>query len=209
MTLPSAGWYPDPENPTHSRWWDGLHWSEQSSGFQAAPAPAPYSSAPAALSAPAGTPWNTPWIWILVFLPYVSSLGLFFIDFSSMFDLSNPSGMIAAEMAMITSPGYLFMLLGSWASYALFVWFSYLDWRTLRDRGVPQPFHWAWGFLTLVYTIGRSVVVRRRTGKGISPMWVTIVTYVVAVIGTSFYTVYLMSTIFSTVMTTYPGTLTP
>jgi hypothetical protein len=40
---------------------------------------------------------------------------------------------------------------------------------------VPKPFHFAWVFLSSgVYPIGRSVVVRRRTGAGIAPMWVTI-----------------------------------
>jgi len=57
--------------------------------------------------------------------------------------------------------------------------FAYLDWRELNRRGVPQPFHWAWIFLTLVisfavYTIGRAVVAYRRTGTGLSVMWATI-----------------------------------
>lgn len=171
--------------------------------------PVSYSMAPAALSAPAGTPWNTVWIWILVFLPYVSSLGLFFVNWSSMFDMSNPSGMMASELAVIASPAYLSILVGSWVSFALFVWFSYLDWRTLKDRGVPSPFHWAWGFLTVVYTIGRSVVVRRRTGKGISPMWVTIATYLVIIIVTTVYMLSIVSGIVSQVTSNNPGTLTP
>ena len=58
-------------------------------------------------------------------------------------------------------------------------WFAYLDWRELGRRGVPKPFHFAWVFLSSgVYPIGRSVVVRRRTGKGIAPMWVAIGTLV-------------------------------
>lgn len=26
MTLPIAGWYPDPQDPTGTRWWDGTRW---------------------------------------------------------------------------------------------------------------------------------------------------------------------------------------
>lgn len=150
----------------------------------------------ATLAAPAGTPWNTVWIWILVFLPYVSSLGIFTINWSSMFDLSGSGSVLNSELQMMTSPGYLFVMFGSWISYALFVWFAYLDWRTLVRRGVPKPFHWAWGFLTIVYTIGRSVVVRRRTGKGISPMWVSIILYIVVIIGTFVYLGIMMASVF-------------
>lgn len=29
MTIPTAGWYPDPENGRQDRWWNGVSWSEQ------------------------------------------------------------------------------------------------------------------------------------------------------------------------------------
>lgn len=171
MTNPTAGWYPDPEDATRSRWWDGGQWTEHRS--------APYVAVAAAadLRAPEGTPWNTVWIWLIVFLPYVSLLGFFTIDWSTYIDLSNP---IRGELAMVTSAGYLVTVLSGLVTYGLCVWFAYLDWRALTERGVPRPFHWAWGFLSYVYPIGRSVVVRRRTGHGISPMWVTIILFVVA-----------------------------
>ncbi|WP_157071320.1 DUF2510 domain-containing protein [Curtobacterium ammoniigenes] len=35
MTLPEAGWFPDPQNADRLRWWDGRTWSEAT---QAAPA---------------------------------------------------------------------------------------------------------------------------------------------------------------------------
>ena len=49
---------------------------------------------------------------------------------------------------------------------------SWLDRRTLRQRGVERPFHWAWSILSvLIYLIGRSVVVRRRVGGSAAPLW--------------------------------------
>jgi hypothetical protein len=193
MTNIPAGWYPDPENASQSRWWDGNAWSDHRS----APVPTnPYSTQLADLKAPEGTPWNTVWIWIIVFLPYVSSLGIFAIDWSSLFDLSNP---IRGELALLTSPGYLLTLAGGLISYGLIAWFAYLDWRTLADRGVPRPFHWAWAFLSIVYPIGRSVVVRRRTGHGISPMWVTIIAYAVFTIGSMVYMIAIMTSILGSI----------
>lgn len=174
MTNTPAGWYPDPENAAQSRWWDGTRWTDNRAALQPTIA-TPYSADVANLKAPEGTQWNTVWIWILVFLPYLSSLSIFTIDWSRAFDVSSPMG---ADLALMTSPGYLISILAGWGTWGIFVWFAYLDWRELKNRGVPKPFHWAWGFLTVVYTIGRSVVVRRRTGRGISPMWVTIITYV-------------------------------
>lgn len=37
MTLPIAGWYPDPQDPSRTRWWDGARWGQ--------PAPAPQLAA--------------------------------------------------------------------------------------------------------------------------------------------------------------------
>ena len=84
--------------------------------------------------------------------------------------------MIQAEF----SPSYFVLIALEWGGYALFVVGAALDYRALRARGVPRPFHWAWTFLSvIVYAIGRTVVVRRRTGAGMAPLWVFIVLYVV------------------------------
>jgi ABC-type spermidine/putrescine transport system permease subunit II len=57
---------------------------------------------------------------------------------------------------------------------ALSILFALLDYRALVRARVPKPFHWAWIFFALVnvpvYIIGRSIVVRRRTGSGLAPM---------------------------------------
>jgi len=35
-----------------------------------------------------------------------------------------------------------------------------------------RPFHWAWAFLySGVYIIGRSIIVQRRIGRGLAPIW--------------------------------------
>ncbi|MBX9473077.1 hypothetical protein [Microcella sp.] len=156
------------------------------------PRPDPYASAPnpysretpaAALRAPEGTDPYTLWIWLIVALPVVQTLPIFFIDWSSFIDasLADPTGLGA--YSVLFSPAYLVLIAFGWIGTGLMFWFAYLDWRELQRRGVPQPFHWAWIFLTLavsyaVYTIGRSVVVKRRTGRGSAPMWITIATIV-------------------------------
>jgi len=148
-------------------------------------APSPYSrEQPAStLKAPDGTDPYTLWIWLILALPVVQALPIFFMDWSSVIDasLADPTGFGA--YSVLFSPAYLVLIAFGWIGTGLMFWFAYLDWRELQRRGVPQPFHWAWIFLTLavsyaVYTIGRSVVVKRRTGRGIAPMWITIATIV-------------------------------
>ncbi|MEN9620046.1 MAG: hypothetical protein RL499_239 [Actinomycetota bacterium] len=176
-----AGWYPDPAGSAQRRWWDGTQWTDTLE--------TPYSAGAAvqALRAPDGTDPNTPWIWLIVFLPMVSSLGLLFIDWSDYVEglLTDPTGLSA--YSFLLSPAYLVSLVLGWIVTGLLIWFAYLDWRELKQRGVPEPFHWAWIFLMFVvsygiYTIGRAVVANRRTGKGLSVMWATIATFVVSFI---------------------------
>ena len=58
---------------------------------------------------------------------------------------------------------------------------AFFDHRALSRAGVVRPFHWAFAFFafltpfaSLVYVIGRSVVVHRRSGRGRLPMWIAI-----------------------------------
>jgi hypothetical protein len=153
------------------------------------PLPSPVQAAQP-LKAPEGTDPNTVWIWILVALPVLGYLPLLFIPwqyFGSMFaDLSDPGTMLRAEFAILSSPAYLGSLVLSFLIYAGTVVLALLDFRALTDRGVPKPFHWALSFIpsygSLVYIIGRSVVVHGRTGRGLGPLWLTIGLFVASVV---------------------------
>jgi hypothetical protein len=177
-----AGWYPDPEGAQRQRWWDGEKWTADVAPLSA---PQPYTAARPQLKAPAGTDWNTPWIWILLFLPLLQLIPLLFIDWSQMFDV-DPDTLapdLSGQLAVYTSPAYLASVFGGWVIYAIVVFLAYLDWKTLRDRGVPAPFHWAWAFLSyIVYAIGRGVVTNNRTGKGIVVVWVAVGVLLIGVV---------------------------
>ena len=183
----AAGWYPDPSNAAQQRWWDGTKWTEQVS--------APAYGSPQAYeqqTAPAGTSGNTPWIWLVVFLPLLGLLPLFFIDIGgyledSILNAGDPAGSMASMVAFYTQPAMLAALGLSLVVMVGTILFAYLDWRELKRRGVPAPFHWAFSFLAIagfgvVYPIGRAVVTKRRTGSGNGVLLATILTIVVSFI---------------------------
>ena len=195
QTSPSipAGWYPDPAGGPRSRWWDGIGWTDH---FQEA-----YSTTAVALKAPEATPAYNVWIWLVVFLPYLTLPFLFTLDFSSMFselDPNDPTSSTRAQFALITSPGYLVMVIGGWVLTAATIFCSYRDWQWLKNAGVPKPFHWAFSFILLagypVYAIGRAVVTKRRTGHGSAVLWATIGMIVLSVIIALVWAGVLMST---------------
>ena len=74
----------------------------------------------------------------------------------------------------------------SFVVYAGTVVLALLDYRELTARGVPKPFHWALSFIPsygyLVYLIGRTVVVKSRTDRGLGPIWLAIAVFVFGVV---------------------------
>jgi hypothetical protein len=172
---PAAGWFPDPSGGPGSRWWDGRQWTEHTSDPSQV-----YASAEPRRVDPA-TPLYTPYIWLIVLVPLVSILLLLFWDIDAYMN----SAVASADdpFAQYSDPGYLLIQGTSWLLYALSVLFAFLDRRVLLQRGFERPFHWAWTFLgSAVYVIGRSVIVRRRSGNGLLPIWVYIGVFVVTLI---------------------------
>jgi hypothetical protein len=145
-------------------------WSRLALVTESAPPPNPYAAAPVP-RAPEGTSWNTPWIWLVVFVQVIVWIPLLFINWGAFFSFTISPSTGRAELPQFFLVVIVVNLL-SIGVYGLAVLFAYLDWRELGRRGVPAPFHWAWTFLgSIVYAIGRSVVVVRRTGRGHAPLW--------------------------------------
>lgn len=194
----SPGWYPDPADPSSHRWWDGSSWSAQTRPVAQAAYP---SMPPAAYPSVATQPrvsvdTNTVWIWLAIIASALPLLTLFFFDTQGYaYAMSraefDPSAAAAATTAWLVQS--VMVSLVSWGLMGVSILFCWLDWRELRRRGVPQPFHWAWAFFALlstgiaVYMIGRAVVLRRRTvAAGWAPLWawvgVTVVGFIIAMV---------------------------
>jgi hypothetical protein len=61
---------------------------------------------------------------------------------------------------------------GLWLfSLLLFVAIAYQDSHALKERGFPKPFGWGWAFIPPVYIVGRGVVARIRSGRGLAPLF--------------------------------------
>jgi hypothetical protein len=187
-----AGWYPIADGSTQLRYWDGAAWTNQIHD-PATPATIAAIVPRQPLRAPDGTSPNTLWVWLIALWPVLSLLSLvptlFYLQGIADTDYTNSNAVIAAAL----SPAYFLIAAAGLVVYLVLALFSALDYRALTRAGVPQPFHWAWAFLSgWIYVIGRGVVVRRRTGRGLAPMWVFIaleiaifaVSFVIAIIFT-------------------------
>lgn len=174
-----AGWYPDPAGGPSQRWWDGAGWTGH-----VGPVARPYGEHLEPERVPAGTPVGTVWVWLVVVAPVLPVLVLVGFDMTDYMvrSITDPT----AVVFMYLDPWYLTSIAVSWIVYGLSVWFSYLDHAALGRLGYRRRFHWAWTFLmSLVYVIGRSIVVRRQAGRGSAPMhaaiWLTVATFVATI----------------------------
>ncbi|MBH0083119.1 hypothetical protein [Salinibacterium sp. SWN167] len=114
---------------------------------------------------------NTWQIWVFVLLPLISLPGLFAIDLDAL--VPRPTDTPTdAQLRLLVDPGYLWMMLSGWLLFLVNIPLAIFDRRELDNRGIDRPFHWAFIFLGwLIYVIGRCVVVKKRTGQGLAPMW--------------------------------------
>jgi len=177
------GWYPDPSGAPQQRWWDGVQWIDRTQ--------TPYTTGPgAAMTAPPATATNTTQIWAIVgifALQLVVTLAfLATFDWNGYISASvNPSSPLDVYGYLLT-PGYLATQVLAFVVYGGTVALAYFDSKQLAARGVERPFQWALAFIpsygSMVYIIGRSVVVRRRTGGGLGPLWAYIAVFVVGTI---------------------------
>ncbi|MEQ1737853.1 MAG: hypothetical protein ABL886_15780 [Rhodoglobus sp.] len=157
--------------------------------------------------APPGTKTGTVWIWLIVLLPLVSISSLFLIDVTGYMQaiLTNPTS-FAALFSLYVSPGFLATVGLSLLLYVLTVIFASRDVKVLTERGVPRPFHWAFAFFgPVVYVIGRSVVVKIRTGQGLAPLWGVVAVFGVSMIVSLIWTFWLTTTIYTMVPTVVPA----
>jgi hypothetical protein len=103
---------------------------------------------------------NTAWIWLIAAVPGVDLL-------------LSPFVPGAASLALIL------------VEVVAYIVFAVLDRRELLRRGVRDPFRSSWAILSgIIYVIGRAVVVRRRIGRGLAPMWVFLALVVLSLIAT-------------------------
>jgi hypothetical protein len=169
-----AGWYADATTPGLMRWWDGTTWTEHTA---AAVSVAPYTGAVAERpQLPADRPIYSPFIWLIVLLPLVSLLLFLVWQPDVRYTDYGVGGTPRVDPSSIYTPTYFLSGAVGWLIYGLLVFFAYRDVVWLKRQGVVRPFHWAWAFLSsLVYVIGRSVIVHRVAApRGRSPIWVAI-----------------------------------
>lgn len=209
MSAP-AGWYPDPSDPARQRWWDGAQWTVHGQVARPAYPAAPAYAAPAKVRADT----NTVWIWLAVAASVVPFLTLFLIDWDGYLDgmTSMASGYAGTGELVRWQLHTIAVSSIAWIAIAAFILFSWLDWRELRKRGIPAPFHWAWSFFALlsagiaVYMIGRAVVLNRRTERGgWPPLWVWIGLTVIGYIVTIVWTLSFIETVFTRLGGLYSG----
>ncbi|MBN9182082.1 MAG: hypothetical protein J0I66_03540 [Microbacterium sp.] len=114
---------------------------------------------------------------------------------------SSPDRLFAQQMTFAFSPWVVVMTLVSWGLIGVTIWFAYLDRRQLLRLGYHKTFHWAWAFLgSPVYIIGRGVIVRRQTGRGLAPMWTAIAVQAVLLIAMIGWMIHFMSVFFTAIV---------
>jgi len=160
-TAQPRGWYPDPSGAPVQRFWTGAEWTED----RYDPSLAVYGTTPPNVAG-RGTAVNNGLLWVIVLLPLASVIG------TAQFDMTSYVRESLSATGPVMNPGYALLQFLGFAVYAATIVLAFLDYRGLSRLGVSRPFHWAWTFLTgAVYIIGRTVIVRRRVGGSLAPIW--------------------------------------
>lgn len=169
--LPAPGWYRDPASG-RKRWWNGIAWTPYLDGQRV-----DVGSVKSAVIQPvlaSGTSVETWAIWLIVIaLPLLAAVPVVLTDYRTYFQ-----DVLIAAQAHTVAPAPASLLIGQVLGLLTFgasLLLAFVDWRLLRQRGIVRPFHWLWDLLPLVYLIGRGVVLRRRVGRGMSPLVVSLV----------------------------------
>ena len=155
------GWYADPTGLPQQRWWDGEQWTEHLHD----PTLNAYGIDGRSAGGPPASVFNN-YIWAIALFPVLSFLAVTWSD-------STPTLMGSTTDAVPLTPEQVTVILLGWGVAFGSIVLAFLDRRQLVRDGLERPFHWAWAFLSPgVYVIGRSLIVRRRGGGSLAPMWV-------------------------------------
>lgn len=200
---PAPGWYPDGSGG--QRWWNGVGWSEHT-------APAAASAPLQRPALPEGTRVDNAWVWIVALSYLLSCVPLFFFDMTgyvrAVFE-TELSGSASALADVMT--GYVAFFLLSWllslVLWGFLVFAAFRDYKHLQAIGVVRPFHWAFAFIpyTIVYLIGRFVVLRKVSRTAGWPLWAHLASYALVFLVSVIWTVVTMQAMFDE-MSYYLGT---
>ncbi|WP_309619745.1 hypothetical protein [Salinibacterium sp.] len=127
------------------------------------------------------------WIWVLVFLPLVSAAMFYVLDVAAVTFLESVNATeLLGPLLLSLGIGAVIIVVGGAVLGAFGIFSARRDYLQLCRMQIERPFRWAWQFTALVgvpvYAIGRAVVVRRRTGRGLAVLVMSIVANVLAVV---------------------------
>ena len=199
----APGWYPDGSGG--QRWWDGRGWTDHT-----APAPAPAAPTGAAIvrpALPAGTSVDNAWVWVVSLIMVVASLPFFFFDMSGYMraiieaEVSGSTSGIPSVMANYFVFLAVTQVLGL-AAWGFTVFAAFRDYKHLESVGVVRPFHWAFAFIpyTIVYLIGRHVVLRKVVRTAGWPLWAHIASYGLVFVAAIVWAMVVMQSMFNDLM---------
>ncbi|MDH6237658.1 hypothetical protein [Cryobacterium sp. CG_9.6] len=124
-----------------------------------------------------GTSVRNGLLWTIVLLPVITLIS------TLQFDATAYLGASLSGTAAPVDPGYVAMQFLGYILWGVTIVLAFFDRRRLVRLGMDRPFPWAWTFLSgAIYVIGRTIIVRRRVGGSLAPIWTWAVLSVLAMI---------------------------